>query len=156
MTDSGFEVPDSKRSRFTSYYRTGADGGLELADGPDGKWSTPPAFPLGSSGLTGTAGDWLAFGRMLLAGGVTAGGRRLLSADSVRLMTSDHTTAAQREIGALFLEGQAGGPAAQRDGRPSSRSMVRRSRLVGRPAPRSRTATGTTVSRGGGGGLWSV
>jgi CubicO group peptidase (beta-lactamase class C family) len=46
---------------------------------------------------------------MLLAGGVTAGGRRLLSAESVRLMTSDHTTAAQREIGALFLEGQGWG-----------------------------------------------
>ena len=109
MTDSGFEVPASKRGRFTSYYRAGADGGLELADGPDGQWSTPPAFPLGSGGLTGTAGDWLAFGRMLLAGGVTAGGRRLLSADSVCLMTSDHTTAAQREIGALFLEGQGWG-----------------------------------------------
>ena len=150
-------MPDSKRSRFTSYYRTGADGGLELADGPDGQWSTPPAFPLGSSGLTRTAGDlarlraaccWPEASRRVR--------RRLLSADSVRLMTSDHTTAAQREIGALFLEGQAGGPAAQRDGRPSSRSMVRRSRLVGRPAPRLRTATGTTVSRGGGGGLWSV
>jgi CubicO group peptidase (beta-lactamase class C family) len=50
--------------------------------------------------------DGLAFGQMLLAGGVTADGRRLLSADSVRLMTTDHTTAAQREIGALFLEGQ--------------------------------------------------
>ena len=37
MTDSGFEVPASKRGRFTSYYRTGADGGLELADGPDGQ-----------------------------------------------------------------------------------------------------------------------
>jgi len=33
--------------------------------------------------------DWLAFGQMLLAGGVTADGRRLLSADSVRLMTTD-------------------------------------------------------------------
>ena len=104
-----FEVPAGKRDRFTSYYRTGPDGGLELADAPDGQWSTTPAFPLGNGGLAGTAGDWLAFGRMLLAGGVTAGGRRLLSADSVRLMTSDHTTAAQREIGALFLEGQGWG-----------------------------------------------
>ena len=109
MSDSGFEVPVSKRGRFTSYYRTGADSGLKLADGPDGQWSTPPAFPLGSGGLTGTAGDWLAFGRMLLAGGTTADGRRLLTADSVRLMTTDHTTSRQREIGALFLEGQGWG-----------------------------------------------
>jgi CubicO group peptidase (beta-lactamase class C family) len=109
MTDSGFEVPAGKRDRFTSSYRTGPDGGLELADGPDGQWSTMPAFPLGNGGLAATAGDWLAFAQMLLAGGVTRGGRRLLAAESVRLMTSDHTTAAQREIGALFLEGQGWG-----------------------------------------------
>ncbi len=44
----------------------------------------------------------------------------------------------------------------QRVVRPSSLSMLRRSRLVGRPVPRSRTATETAVSRGGGGGLWSM
>lgn len=109
MTDSGFEVPAGKRDRFTSSYRTGPGGSLELADAPDGQWSTMPAFPLGNGGLAATAGDWLAFGQMLLAGGVTPGGRRLLSAASVQLMTSDHTTAAQREIGALFLEGQGWG-----------------------------------------------
>ena len=109
MTDTGFEVAAAKRDRFTSYYRTGPAGGLELADGPDGQWSTPPPFPLGNGGLAGTADDWLAFGRMLLAGGTAADGRRLLTADSVGLMTSDHTTAAQREIGALFLEGQGWG-----------------------------------------------
>jgi CubicO group peptidase (beta-lactamase class C family) len=109
MTDSAFEVPAGKRDRFTSSYRTGPDGGLELADAPDGQWSTMPPFPLGNGGLAATAGDWLAFAQMLLAGGVTPGGRRLLSAGSVQLMTSDHTTAAQREIGALFLEGQGWG-----------------------------------------------
>jgi hypothetical protein len=45
---------------------------------------------------------------------------------------------------------------AQRAGRPSNFSILRRSRLVGRPAPRSRTATGTASSRGGGGGLLSM
>ncbi|MBM0237725.1 serine hydrolase [Micromonospora sp. ATA32] len=108
MVDTGFEVPADKLERFTSYYRTGSTGSLELADGPDGQWSSLPAFPLGSGGLVGTADDWLAFGRMLLAEG-TADGRRLLSVDSVRLMTSDHTTDAQREIGKLFLEGQGWG-----------------------------------------------
>jgi CubicO group peptidase (beta-lactamase class C family) len=109
MADTGFEVPKAKRERFTSYYRARADGGLELADGPDGQWSTLPAFPLGNGGLAGTVGDWLAFARMLLAGGTAADGRRLLTGESVRLMTSDHTTPAQREIGALFLEGQGWG-----------------------------------------------
>ena len=109
MADTGFEVPAAKRDRFTSYYRVGPAGGLELADGPDGQWSTPPAFPLGNGGLAGTADDWLAFGRMLLAEGTAADGRQLLTADSVRLMTSDHTTHRQREIGKLFLEGQGWG-----------------------------------------------
>jgi len=109
MTDTGFAVPAAKRGRFTSYYRTSPGGGLELADGPDGQWSTLPAFPLGNGGLVGTADDWLAFGRMLLAEGVAPGGRRLLTADSVQLVTSDHTTGRQREIGALFLEGQGWG-----------------------------------------------
>ena len=109
MTDTAFEVPVAKRGRFTSYYRTSPGGGLELADGPDGQWRTVPVFPLGNGGLAGTADDWLSFGRMLLAGGVAASGRQLLTADSVRLMTSDHTTGRQREIGALFLEGQGWG-----------------------------------------------
>jgi CubicO group peptidase (beta-lactamase class C family) len=109
MSDTAFEVPRGKRDRFTSYYRANPGGGLELADGPDGQWSAPPQFPLGNGGLAGTAGDWLAFGRMLLAGGTAADGRRVLTPESVRLLTSDHTTAAQREIGALFLDGQGWG-----------------------------------------------
>lgn len=40
--------------------------------------------------------------------------------------------------------------------RPRNRSMSRRSRLVGRPVPRSRDATGATNSRGGGGGVLSM
>jgi CubicO group peptidase (beta-lactamase class C family) len=108
MTDTGFTVEAARRDRFTSFYKAGPDG-LELADAPDGQWSTMPALPLGSGGLAGTAGDWVAFGRMLLAEGAAPSGKRVLGAESVRLMTTDHTTAAQREIGALFLEGQGWG-----------------------------------------------
>jgi CubicO group peptidase (beta-lactamase class C family) len=109
MTDTAFEVPEAKRHRFTSYYRSLPGGGFELHDGPDGQWSTLPDFPLGNGGLAGTAADWLAFGRMLLAEGTAPDGRRLLRAASVRMMISDHTTPAQREIGKLFLEGQGWG-----------------------------------------------
>ncbi|MEC3956165.1 serine hydrolase domain-containing protein [Nocardia sp. CDC153] len=108
MSDTGFTVPEPKRDRLTSYYRRG-ETGLELADGPDGQWTTPPPFPLGNGGLAGTADDWLRFGRMLLADGVTPDGRKLLSANSVRLMTTDHTTPALRTHGDLFLEGQGWG-----------------------------------------------
>ena len=109
MVDTGFSVPADRLDRFASYYRTGPAGRLELADGPDGQWSTLPPFPLGNGGLVGTADDWFAFARMLLAGGRTVDGRRLLSADSVQLMINNHTTHAQRMIGELFLEGQGWG-----------------------------------------------
>lgn len=108
MADTGFVVGPDRRDRFTTFYKKSTDG-LVLADPPDGQWSTMPALPLGSGGLAGTAGDWVAFGRMLLASGVAPDGRRVLSPESVRAMTTDHTTAAQREIGALFLEGQGWG-----------------------------------------------
>jgi CubicO group peptidase (beta-lactamase class C family) len=109
MVDTGFYVPADKLDRFTSYYRTGPAGRLELADGPDGQWSTQPPFPLGNGGLVGTADDWFAFARMLLAGGTAVDGRRLLSADLVQLMINNHTTPVQRMIGELFLEGQGWG-----------------------------------------------
>jgi CubicO group peptidase (beta-lactamase class C family) len=108
MADTGFVVGPDRRDRFTTLFKDTADG-LVLADPPDGQWSTMPALPLGNGGLAGTAGDWVAFGRMLLAGGAAADGRRVLSPEAVRLMTTDHTTAAQREIGALFLDGQGWG-----------------------------------------------
>ncbi|GAB1509478.1 serine hydrolase domain-containing protein [Actinophytocola sp. KF-1] len=110
MTDSAFTVPAAKRDRFTSFYKKTADG-LVLADGPDGQWATAPAFPLGSGGLVGTVDDWFAFARMLLAGGDP-----VLSRDAVRLMTTDHTTPAHREIGALFLDGLGWGMGGSVDG----------------------------------------
>jgi CubicO group peptidase (beta-lactamase class C family) len=108
MTDTGFAVPAGKRNRLASYYQADAAGGLRLIDAPGGQWSSPPAFPSGAGGLVSTVDDVHAFARMLLAGG-TVGGRRLLSAASVRLMTSDHLTQGQRSAGSLFLEGQGWG-----------------------------------------------
>ncbi|MFE2581477.1 serine hydrolase domain-containing protein [Streptomyces sp. NPDC059378] len=117
MRDTAFEVPADRRHRFTSAYRPGADGALDLADPPDGAWSRVPAFPSGGGGLAATADDWLAFARMLLAGG-EANGRRLLSPASVSRMTTNHLTAGQREAGTLFLEGQGWGYGGQVDVAP--------------------------------------
>jgi CubicO group peptidase (beta-lactamase class C family) len=101
MVDTGFAATD--RSRLTSYYRH--DGaGLVLVDGPDGQYAEVPAFPSGAGGLVSTAADWLAFARFLLGGG-----QDLLSAESVRAMTTNHLTPAQAEPGALFLDGQGWG-----------------------------------------------
>ncbi|MFF3954596.1 serine hydrolase domain-containing protein [Streptomyces sp. NPDC001890] len=111
MADTAFAVPAAKADRFTSFYRADPEGGgLRIADAPDGEWSSVPAFPSGAGGLVSTADDWYAFARMLLAGGEGgSGGRRVLSRESVRLMTTDHLTRAQREHSTLFLEGQGWG-----------------------------------------------
>ncbi|MGW7019012.1 serine hydrolase domain-containing protein [Streptomyces decoyicus] len=108
MADTGFDVPAGKLDRFTSCYRLDQAGGVELVDAPDGQWSSRPAFPSGAGGLVSTVDDWHAFARMLLADG-TVDGRRLLSPTSVRQMTTDHLTSAQREAGRVFLEGQGWG-----------------------------------------------
>jgi CubicO group peptidase (beta-lactamase class C family) len=108
MRDTGFEVPAGKLDRFTSYYGTDAAGGLELLDAPDGQWSSQPAFPSGAGGLVGTVDDWHSFARMLLAEG-KVDGRRLLSPNSVRKMTTDQLTQSQRDASGLFLEGQGWG-----------------------------------------------
>lgn len=108
MVDTGFAVPADKLDRFTSLYRIGPNGDPQLVDTPGGQWSSVPAFPSGAGGLVSTLDDWLAFARMMLADG-TFDGRRLLSPASVRRMTTDHLTRAQREASGLFIEGQGWG-----------------------------------------------
>jgi CubicO group peptidase (beta-lactamase class C family) len=108
MADTGFAVPAGKLGRFTSYYRAGPAGGLDLVDAPGGQWSSPPAFPSGSGGLVSTVDDWHRFAQMLLARG-RAGGRELLSAASVRQMATDQLASSQRDASRLFLDGQGWG-----------------------------------------------
>ncbi|MFD7026955.1 serine hydrolase domain-containing protein [Streptomyces sp. NPDC059917] len=112
MVDTGFAVPAASLGRFTEQYRAAADGSgaLEPVDARDGQWSREPAFPSAAGGLVSTVDDWYAFARMLLAGGtLPAGSGRLLSPESVRMMTTDWLTPAQRAGGELFLEGQGWG-----------------------------------------------
>ncbi|WP_030970554.1 serine hydrolase domain-containing protein [Streptomyces sp. NRRL S-1824] len=108
MVDTGFAVPAAKLDRFTSLYRIDPNGDPQLVDAPGGQWSSMPAFPSGAGGLVSTLDDWLALARMMLADG-TFDGRRLLSPVSVRRMTTDHLTPAQREASGLFIEGQGWG-----------------------------------------------
>lgn len=108
MKDTGFCVPERDLHRLPTAYQPGPDGTLAVAEAFDGGWDRLPAFPSGAGGLASTADDYLAFARMLLAGG-EAGGRSLLSPGSVARMTSDRLTPAQREGSPLFLEGQGWG-----------------------------------------------
>ncbi|MFF7985920.1 serine hydrolase domain-containing protein [Streptomyces sp. NPDC007901] len=119
MRDTAFEVPASKRHRFTSSYHPAGDGTLRLSDTPDGDWSGLPRFPSGGGGLVSTADDWLAFARLLLNAGAAPDGRRLLTPTSVSRMTTNHLTAAQRDDATLFLEGQGWGYGGQVDVTPA-------------------------------------
>lgn len=103
MADTHFTVPPEKLDRFADCYRFDPASGLTPAD-PTPAWLTPPSFPEAASGLVSTADDYLAFARMLLAGG---GG--LISEASVAEMTTDQLTDAQRQGGAMFLDGQGWG-----------------------------------------------
>jgi CubicO group peptidase (beta-lactamase class C family) len=100
MADTGFSVPQAKLPRFTtSYFAANPfnpdEGSVVLNDPIDGQWRKAPAFPSGAAGLVSTVDDYLAFARMLLAGGTSATGR-ILSEQSVRLMTSDQLTPEQK------------------------------------------------------------
>ncbi|HMI92350.1 MAG TPA: serine hydrolase domain-containing protein [Polyangiales bacterium] len=99
MRDTGFFVPSHKLDRFAGcgYFtlpETGEKTRMDL-DGADSAYARPPVFPGGAAGLVSTVDDYLSFARMLLNGGVHHR-RRLLSARSVREMTSDQITPAQK------------------------------------------------------------
>jgi CubicO group peptidase (beta-lactamase class C family) len=93
MTDTAFWA--SEPGRLAAAYRPSA-GGLEMWDAPDGDYSRPPVFEDGAGGLVSTAGDMLTFARMFLRGGSP-----VLSAESVRAMTTDQLTPAQKAHGGL-------------------------------------------------------
>jgi CubicO group peptidase (beta-lactamase class C family) len=68
----------------------------------------PPSFSAGGQGLVSTADDYLAFARMLLQGG-ELDGTRVLSEESIRLMSTNRLTPAQRrklQFGIPFFMGQ--------------------------------------------------
>lgn len=102
MKDTGFSVAGDSIARLaTAYASDDATGRVVVDDGPDGRWSRPPAFESGGGGLVSTAADWLAFASALRAGG-THRGERVLSRPAVTLMTSDHLTPAQKAVSGFW------------------------------------------------------
>lgn len=94
MVDTGFAVPPGSLARFGPCYGVDEAGERSVYDETEGGWATPPAFPSGGAGLVSTVADYLTFARMLLSGGVHEG-ERLLSAELVAAMTTNHLTAEQ-------------------------------------------------------------
>jgi len=110
MNETGFSMSSAQTSRLPSYYMTDFQTSkLELQSLSSAReWTKPPVFPSGAAGLLSTVDDYLAFARMLQSGGVHKG-RRLLSQESVRLMTTNHLTPEQTAGGGPLLAGQGWG-----------------------------------------------
>ncbi|WP_420099259.1 serine hydrolase domain-containing protein [Corynebacterium sp.] len=99
--DTTWWVDRGRRGRFAARYVDGADG-VQLVDSPDGVYAAPPSFPDAAGALVGPVGDWVTFARLLLGGG-TVDGVRVLPAELVTAMMTDHLTAADRAMAGFFL-----------------------------------------------------
>ena len=104
MKDAAFYVPADQHYRFTTaYIQDNAARQLKVFDPPvTGRFSNPPVFENGAAGLVSTADDFNAFAQMTLNGG-SLGSVRVLSPESVTLMTTNHIVADQRRESQLFL-----------------------------------------------------
>lgn len=108
MADTDFWIPPEKRDRAAVLYTSSAPGTFtptSLAGFID---AAPPVITAGGHGLVSTADDYLSFARMLLQGG-EVNGTRTLSQESIRLMTENRLTPAQRRVsqfGLPFFMGQ--------------------------------------------------
>ncbi|MDB6040312.1 MAG: beta-lactamase [Verrucomicrobiales bacterium] len=88
MRDTGFSVPIEKTYRFAANYSRIPDG-LKLIEGPaDSKFAAPVTFFSGGGGLVSTARDYMRFLTMIEYGGALEG-RRILKAETVKLMTNN-------------------------------------------------------------------
>jgi CubicO group peptidase (beta-lactamase class C family) len=100
MTDTSFDVPDAKWSRFATVYSPDAAGGIRPMKDPEtfgntmmspfAYYKAPKKYFSGGAGLTSTIQDYARFSTMLLNGGAL-NNVRLLSPKTVELMTTSHT-----------------------------------------------------------------
>ena len=137
MIDTSFSVPADKLNRLTTAYAPDpASGALDVLDGvADSYWSQPPAFPNASGWLVSTIDDFWAFVSMLLGDG-TVGSERILSSQSIALMTTDRLNDQQRAAAKPFVGEHSGWglgmatPAARRP-RQGCSSWLRLDRRLG-------------------------
>jgi CubicO group peptidase (beta-lactamase class C family) len=100
MTDTAFDVPDAKLSRFTTAYvqeggalrpiKDPETFGGTLTYSPWAMYKPPTRNASGGAGLASTINDYARFTQMLLGGG-QLDGVRVLSPKSVELMSTSHT-----------------------------------------------------------------
>ena len=89
MPDTGFFVPKQKHERFAQVYNSDGNGKLTIGDNAAGRdFTKRRAFLSGGGGLVSTARDYMRFLLMIQQGG-KLGDVRILSPESVRLMTTN-------------------------------------------------------------------
>jgi CubicO group peptidase (beta-lactamase class C family) len=106
MNDTGFRTPPGESHRLVPCYQD-VGGSLEPFDDDD-QWSRPRVFADCGAGLVSSVGDYLAFGRMLLAGG-THRGELFLAPELVAPMTTDQLDREQRDTAGPILDGRGWG-----------------------------------------------
>ena len=92
MKDTGFFVAGEKRARFAVNYGAQPAGPLKAVNpgaSTPTDYSEQPAMPSGGGGSVTTAEDYYHFAQMLANGGELAG-KRILSPETVKLMSSNH------------------------------------------------------------------
>jgi CubicO group peptidase (beta-lactamase class C family) len=105
MRDTGFFVPEAKLDRLPTCYGTDFPTPrlIVLDDARGGYAARQPAFEAGGGGLVSTVDDLLAFGKMMLQGGVY-GRERILSRLAIELMTTDHISPEQKAASPFFAD----------------------------------------------------
>jgi CubicO group peptidase (beta-lactamase class C family) len=97
MADTDFWIPSQKAGRAATLYRSSAPRDFVPVSIAGFMDATPPTHTGAGQGMVSTADDYLAFARMLLQGG-ELDGTRVLSPESIRMLTSNRLTAAQRLV----------------------------------------------------------
>ncbi len=102
MTDTAFAVPLDKMERLASEHVWNAEAQqVELVPAEYRRNYTDVTLFAGGGGLVSTLGDYVQFCQMLLNGG-ELNGRRLLKAETVALMMTDHLAPEVRSAGGKY------------------------------------------------------
>lgn len=101
MNDTGFWVPEAKKTRLATCYGFAPDGRLAPYQWPGGPATEPPKMESGGGGLFSTADDFCRFGLMLLNDGEVAC-KRVLSPRSVAAMRSDQVAPRVKQASPFF------------------------------------------------------
>ncbi|GAA1852714.1 serine hydrolase domain-containing protein [Asanoa iriomotensis] len=101
LHDTGLWVPPGSVDRLVAAYRQTDAGLVEIEPAAGGSFAGRPPFDVSHAELVSTAGDYTRFARMLADGGRFEG-RRILSEEHLRLMTTDQVPAAAKTPDSFF------------------------------------------------------